>query len=223
MSDSEFDTAWRTFADADRHSRAPARVRDAVMATWGGAGEPHQRALPTRRPVARAAVGFAAMLVIGIASSLLVRSRFEIGPLDSSPDARPNLDAPAIQSAIAVPEAPRRVTDAEPFDGVRAERAAHVTRVVRGVDATVPQINSPGAVISVTAEPDVAVESLQLVRLRVPRTALQAFGVALIEPDATGLVDVDLVVGSDGLPRDIRRVRPVVDVRSDPNELEQYR
>jgi hypothetical protein len=40
--------------------------------------------------------------------------------------------------------------------------------------------------------------------VRVPRTSLRAFGVALIDPDASGLVDVDLVVGSDGLPRDIR-------------------
>jgi len=52
--------------------------------------------------------------------------------------------------------------------------------------------------------------------VRVPRTSLRAFGVALIDPDASGLVDVDLVVGSDGLPRDIRRVRPVVDVQVAP-------
>jgi hypothetical protein len=71
------------------------------------------------------------------------------------------------------------------------------------------------ALVALTGEPALAAEPLQLVRLRVPRTSLRAFGVALIDPDASGLVDVDLIVGSDGLPRDIRRVRPVVDVRAD--------
>jgi hypothetical protein len=32
------------------------------------------------------------------------------------------------------------------------------------------------------------------------------FGLVLIGPDATGVVDVDVLVGEDGLPRDIRRV-----------------
>ena len=99
-------------------------------------------------------------------------------------------------------------------------RTARVTRVVRNMDGNAPLADPPAAVMNVTGAPDVSVESLQLVRLRMPRTALQAFGVALIEPDATGLVDVDLVVGSDGLPRDIRRVRPVVDVRSE--RMESY-
>ena len=35
--------------------------------------------------------------------------------------------------------------------------------------------------------------------------------VALIEPGATAFVDVDVLVGDDGLPLDIRRIRPVVD------------
>ena len=50
-------------------------------------------------------------------------------------------------------------------------------------------------------------ESLQLVRLRIPREALQALGVPLFEPEARGLVDVDVLIGEDGLPRDVRRVR----------------
>jgi len=50
-------------------------------------------------------------------------------------------------------------------------------------------------------------EPLQMVRLRLPRGALQALGVAMLEPDAGAVVDVDVLVGEDGLPRDIRRVR----------------
>jgi hypothetical protein len=52
-------------------------------------------------------------------------------------------------------------------------------------------------------------ESLQLVRVRMPRAALGTLGLALYDPEATGMVDVDIVVGDDGLPRDIRDIRAV--------------
>ena len=52
-------------------------------------------------------------------------------------------------------------------------------------------------------------EALQVVRLRVPREALEPLGLVLFEPGAQGIVDVDLLVGEDGLPRDIRSVRTV--------------
>jgi hypothetical protein len=38
------------------------------------------------------------------------------------------------------------------------------------------------------------------------RLALQGFGVVLSGPDAEGFAEVDVVVGEDGLPRDVRRV-----------------
>jgi hypothetical protein len=64
-------------------------------------------------------------------------------------------------------------------------------------------------IVRLTADPAFDTESLQIVRLRVPRTSLEVFGVALLEPEASVLVDVDVVVGDDGLPRDIRRIRRV--------------
>lgn len=66
--------------------------------------------------------------------------------------------------------------------------------------------------VRLTADPAFETESLQIVRLRVPRVSLEVFGVALLEPEASVLVDVDVVVGDDGLPRDIRRIRRVVDI-----------
>jgi hypothetical protein len=50
---------------------------------------------------------------------------------------------------------------------------------------------------------------LQVIRVRVQASALDAFGVQLAGPVLDGLVDVDLVVGADGWPRDVRRIRPV--------------
>ncbi len=50
-------------------------------------------------------------------------------------------------------------------------------------------------------------EALQIVRVRVPREALEAIGFVLPEPDTPAVVDVDVVVGEDGLPLHIRRIR----------------
>jgi hypothetical protein len=69
------------------------------------------------------------------------------------------------------------------------------------------------ALMTLAADPVRETESLQLVRIRVPRTELRALGIALIEPDASGLVDVDVLVADDGLPRDIRRIQPVLTTR----------
>jgi hypothetical protein len=50
-------------------------------------------------------------------------------------------------------------------------------------------------------------ETLQIVRIRVPREALEPLGLVVLEPDAQAVVDVDVLIGEDGLPRDIRQVR----------------
>jgi hypothetical protein len=62
------------------------------------------------------------------------------------------------------------------------------------------------AVLTLTTDPALETETLQLVRVRMPRLALQAVGVVVSGPNAEGFVEVDVVVGEDGLPRDVRRV-----------------
>lgn len=57
------------------------------------------------------------------------------------------------------------------------------------------------------AEPVAAHEPLQLVRLRVPQEALLALGLPPWDPDAAGLVDIGMLVGEDGLPRHVQRIR----------------
>jgi hypothetical protein len=56
------------------------------------------------------------------------------------------------------------------------------------------------------ADPALDTENLELIRVRMPRLALQAAGVVVSGPNAEGFVEVDVVVGEDGLPRDVRRV-----------------
>ncbi|HLG54429.1 MAG TPA: hypothetical protein VI485_03800 [Vicinamibacterales bacterium] len=71
--------------------------------------------------------------------------------------------------------------------------------------ATAARTIAPVAILSADAPFDT--EPLQIVRIRIPGSALPALGVSIVEPEAAGLVDVDLLVGEDGLPREIRRVR----------------
>jgi hypothetical protein len=56
-------------------------------------------------------------------------------------------------------------------------------------------------------DPPLSGEPMQLVRLRVRRDALQVLGLAVLEPDAGGTVDLDVLIGEDGLPREIRAIR----------------
>ena len=69
---------------------------------------------------------------------------------------------------------------------------------------------APPVIMTLAVDPLFDTEPLQIVRVRMPRAALRTLGVALVEPEAEGLVDVDVLVGGDGLPRDIRRVRAVL-------------
>jgi hypothetical protein len=66
------------------------------------------------------------------------------------------------------------------------------------------------AATNLMAVPPLETESLQLVRVRMPRGSLRAFGIALVDPDASAEVEVDVIVGEDGFPRSIRRVEPIV-------------
>ena len=65
-------------------------------------------------------------------------------------------------------------------------------------------------VVRLVADPRFETESLQIVRLRVHGASLELFGVELRDSDQSGLVEVDVLVGSDGLPREIRSIEEVV-------------
>lgn len=64
--------------------------------------------------------------------------------------------------------------------------------------------------VRLVADPRFETESLQIVRLRLPGASLEPFGVELLESEQSGLVEVDVLVGSDGLPREIRSIEEVV-------------
>jgi hypothetical protein len=165
MQDSDFDAAWREFADDDARVKAPIRVRHAVMQAWDTA---QQNSAQTRR---RLNTWLAVTAVASVAVTIV---------------------------AVVVWHEPSR-------------RGLHETTVsVARVQEAVFDPTS-GPLVRLIADPAFENEPLEIVRLRLPRTSLEAIGITLVEPEASSLVDVDVVVGSDGLPRAIQRVRLVVD------------
>lgn len=68
----------------------------------------------------------------------------------------------------------------------------------RGADAA--RVETSAGLEWLDADP----ASLQIVHVRVPRGAFDAFGLPVVDPDADEAVDVELVLGADGA---VRRVR----------------
>jgi hypothetical protein len=203
MSDSDFDVAWHAFAETDAQAEAPASVRCAVMAAWDTACQGHAPDT-SRRSHGVSAVAALAAAVLLIATGLAIRE----GRERNRPD-RASGNTLETRAAAGSTLQSRPANAATKPPSQRAARA--VDPAVRLASALTGSSAVP--LVMLTADRAFETESLQLVRLRVPRTSLQMFGVALLEPDAFGLVDVDVVVGDDGLPRNIHRIRAVVDGR----------
>jgi hypothetical protein len=84
--------------------------------------------------------------------------------------------------------------------------AVSATRAVGDLHHWPRRMPTADAVFTLAADPALETENLELIRVRMPRLALQAAGVVVSGPNAEGFVEVDVVVGEDGLPRDVRRV-----------------
>jgi hypothetical protein len=94
-----------------------------------------------------------------------------------------------IVSGDLVPGGPRRSTD---------------NQVVQSTEDADDGVSI--ALVTFAADPLDETEMMQLVRLRMPRAALASLRIPVEDPSAPGLVDVDVLIGEDGLARDIRRI-----------------
>lgn len=79
--------------------------------------------------------------------------------------------------------------------------------VVNSASSAARSASSP--IVRLAADPRFETESLQIVRLRLPGASLKPFGIELLNSDQSRLVEVDLLVGDDGLPREIRSIKEV--------------
>jgi hypothetical protein len=88
-----------------------------------------------------------------------------------------------------------------PLPPLPESRIVERTRRRVPVDAR-PRLIEPGYVI--VPEPFADSSALHVVRVRMARAALATLGMP-VDPDAEGLVDVEMLVGDDGVARSIRK------------------
>jgi hypothetical protein len=184
--DGDFAEAWQAFEQEDAALSTPPSVQTAVMAAWRTREHPVTAVRYRFGRVERLALAAGILIVLG-AATLLQRAR---PPRDGGPPDNAVVRIPATPPKRATPSfAP------SPAAPPRREAA------VRWAAARAPKDQAAIA----DREP------LQLVRVRMPREALTALGVSLVEPEATSLVDVELLIAHDGMPRGIRNVTAVLE------------
>jgi hypothetical protein len=193
LDDEQFDRAWRAFAAVDAEERPSAALEARIV---GALDERARGAAAVRQrrwwPVPAGAAVAAAVLIA------LLAPRRELSVTPEGFDAREDISSPAPDSTDAV-------VPAVPL--VRPAPAALRRRAHRAPGRAEP--SSTSAVLTLAADPIHDSEALQLVRLRLPRGALRTLGVGLLDPEADGIVEIDVLVGGDGLPRSVYPVRTV--------------
>jgi hypothetical protein len=170
--------ALRALAEAEAHVDTPARVETAVMARWDAAHAARGRTV-TRRLVRTAGAMAAGVTLVG---AVAIERELASGPL-SLPH-RPPLEAPSMP----------RVDAASEIDALQSP-----ITVGQPLQSSVEPSRS--AVVLV-GQPISADEVVHVVRMRVTRASLRAFGVSAASP--AELVDIDVVVGEDGVARGVR-------------------
>jgi len=187
-----FADAWAALVEDDRAVTAPPELEPRVLAAVRArqaAHTPrhHHQPRPSRMAFAAAAAGLALAAV-----TMLLRT----APVPEAEHARSGADATA-----AAP--PTTATEVVLMPELAVAPGAGTAGSSDAIPAAAP-------IVTLAIDDAGHAESLQLVRVRMPRAALGTLGLALYDPEATGMVDVDIVVGDDGLPRDIRHIQPVI-------------
>jgi hypothetical protein len=177
--------AWEVFTAHDRRLTAPPHLEARVLAAVAEAKRPAAR---RHRRAFVAAVAAAAAIV----ATIIARWPTASDPVETWVESRP----------FAAASLPRPIEPHRP--NLRATQPAFTPI---HSDWVAQHDELPVILMMFEFAPIATTEPLQLVRLRVPKEVLQGLGVALLDPETAGTVDVDMLVGEDGLPRDIRRVR----------------
>jgi hypothetical protein len=176
--------ALRALADADAREETPSRLEAAVMARWD-ASRVAAHASPVR-PHVRTFVRGAATLAAGvtIVGAVALDRELAITPMALPP--APIASVPSLDVALRTP--------APTLDAAEHAGPQRVSRAVHADDAR-------SALVLVGA-PIENGERVRVVRMRVAREALVALGVAATV--TADMVDVDVLVGEDGVARGVR-------------------
>jgi hypothetical protein len=172
--------ALRALAENDREKEAPPEVEARLLGVF------HSRPRSGRRWVAVAAL--AASLVI----ALLLWPNRTPEPIVSV--------APAV---LPVPESARPIREAEPTPKVA--RVSH--KLARKAAAQPPQPHEVVTDFFPLMNPAPSFGRGQMLRVQLPAAAMQTVGLPVREEHLDDLVQADVLVGEEGMPRAIRFVR----------------
>jgi hypothetical protein len=195
-SDAWIDEALRALVVDDERVSVPAGVQGAVLREWdqhralGKAGGARDRGARLAWVVVPAAAA-AALLTVAVLQR-------ESAPL-AAPDAALAPDA----DLVYVPPIPDSLSQqlwaatavASPLEGPAPPPAA--------ADASPGYVIVPGPLVDPGA--------LHVVRARMSRMALASLGMPIVNPDIDGLVEVEMLVGDDGVAQSIRHATLVSD------------
>lgn len=181
----------RALAADEAAAQVPARVDASVMAAW----DAHARAGSGRAHTAQhrpALLWWAGIVAAGLAALAVVvgwpaANEPREAVLDSAPvsPVTPGPAQPVARSALS-----RSV--ARPPSDQRARLRPAPPRETEATYVLVP-------------DAEAGAPPLTLMRVRMPRSAFSRLGVPISNPDGDGMVDVEVLVGEDGVARSIRR------------------
>jgi hypothetical protein len=181
----------------------PPRLRENVMQAWDRKHAHAKGWQPPSRLSQQALSRALGWAIIVVATALVIVAMLPHRDSTSPLEERTAIAAQplAAEPAIAPQELPgRNRTTGSP---ARVRSRAPVA------DIPPPAVESGGYVI--VPEPLGPTTSLQVVRVRMSRAGLASLGLAIVDPEAEGLVDVDMLVGDDGIARVIRRAAAASD------------
>ena len=192
------DEALQALAADDEHVSVSARVHDAVLREWDQQHGARKRRRMRHQPgrLAWVVVPAAAALMLAAAGLQRESVRHPMREAVPTTNAVP-IDVPAMSSERApVLEESRRNAELVPLIAVSARPPAAVDRSVGYV---------------IVPEPLVDPSALHVVRARMSRAALASLGMPIVDPNVDGVVEVEMLVGDDGVAQSIRHATLVSD------------
>ena len=187
----------RALAADDATAQVPPHVDAAVMAAWDeNCCEYHGRAPAASRKRVVLGIAMAAAFATSLVAAAVVitwrgesDARHTLGNIPPEKSAAPGVPE-VVEGTIAPPR------------GV--EQAMALPRARRR------PVASPATGAAYVLVPDAYMDApLMMMRVRMPRSAFSRLGVPIANPDGDGMVDVEMLVGEDGVARSIRRATAV--------------
>jgi hypothetical protein len=186
--------ALSALAEADLTRHAPSRIEGTLL-------EAFDRSVRDRHIVRNAAVVWPVRLMAVAAALLLTTSGVLYVRERDRGTHVPHADRSAV--AVAHDEVLPPSVSAEPLVASRDDRPRRPARRTRTPAFQRDVIRDAETTAAASGEFD----GVRVVRMRLTRATLPLLGIPIIDPNAAGTVEIELLVGEDGLTRSIRAVR----------------